>query len=48
MIDDKGVRAQIDQFGATARTHQDVHNKPIEQADQLLAAVHAELIELRG
>jgi hypothetical protein len=45
MIDDKGGRAQIDQFGATARTHQDIHDKLIEQADPLLAAVHAELIE---
>jgi hypothetical protein len=42
-IDDQEVRALIDQLGATARTLHDVHVTFIEQAEQLLAVVEAEL-----
>ncbi len=42
-IDDQEVRALVDQLGATARILHDVHVTFIEQAEQLLAAVEAEL-----
>lgn len=43
VIEDKEVRALVEQLGATARNHQNVHGAFIEQAEQLLAAVDAEL-----
>lgn len=43
VTDDKEVRALVDQLGATARTQHNVHSTFIEQAEQLLAAVSAEL-----
>ena len=42
-IDDQEVRALVDQLGATARILHDVHVTFIEQAEQLLTAVEAEL-----
>ena len=42
-IDDQEVRALVDQLGATARILHDVHVTFIEQAEQLLAVVEAEL-----
>lgn len=42
-IDDQEVRALVDQLGETARILHDVHVTFIEQAEQLLAAVEAEL-----
>ena len=42
-VADQEVRALVDQLGATARSLHDVHITFVEQAEQLLAAVEAEM-----